>query len=76
MVRNLHIYITIIPVRRFAQMKTVNISLADAEHKRLSELKELLNLSNLHETVAKMIDITYETLSKRKDRPKDSRINR
>lgn len=57
-------------------MKTVNISLADAEHKRLSELKELLNLSNLHETVAKMIDITYETLSKRKDRPEDSRINR
>ena len=48
-------------------MKTVNISLSDAEHKRLSELKELLDLSNLHETVAKMIDITYETLYKRKD---------
>jgi len=48
-------------------LKTVNISLADAEHKRLSELKKLLDLSNLNETVAKMIDITYETLSKRKD---------
>ena len=48
-------------------MKTVNISLEDTEHKKLSEIKELLNLPNLHEAVAKMIDITYETLSKRRD---------
>jgi hypothetical protein len=57
-------------------LKTVNISLADAKHKQLLELKKLLNLSNLHETVAKMIDITYETLSKRKGHSKDSRINK
>jgi len=57
-------------------LKTVNISLEDTEHKRLTELKELLDLSNLHETVARMIDITYETLSKRKDRSKESRISR
>jgi len=48
-------------------MKTINISLEDTEHKRLSEIKELLSLPNLHETVAKMIDITYKTLSERRD---------
>jgi len=48
-------------------LKTVNISLEDTEHKKLSEIKELLNLPNLHEAVAKIIDITYETLFKRKE---------
>ena len=47
-------------------MKTINISLEDSEHKKLSEMKHLMNLPNLHETVAKIIYVTYENLSRGK----------
>jgi hypothetical protein len=44
-------------------MRTINISLENEEHQKLFELRELLDLENLHETVAKIIDLTYETFS-------------
>jgi hypothetical protein len=46
-------------------LKTINISLENEQHQRLSELREQLNLQNLHETVARIIDLTYETHTKK-----------
>ena len=46
-------------------MKTINIALENAEHQKLSELREMLDLENLHETVAKIIDLTYENFIKK-----------
>jgi hypothetical protein len=45
----------------------VNISLENTDHEKLLELKELLKQSNLHETVAKIINIAIETFSTEKN---------
>lgn len=53
-------YIINLTIRSREQMKTINISLTDAAHKKLAEIKDAMRLPNLHDTVAKTIDVTYE----------------
>ena len=45
-------------------MKTVNVSLKDIDHQKLLTIRKLLDLPNLHETIASMITYTFDRVTK------------